>query len=100
MAVLEPTIDRRSAWRVYPCRPWPRRWSPSPTAIAAWGKDYNVAIGLLRLLGAPNIAAATRRYAARPALALRAVGLPSDSGETLGVVCCLSRNRGGDESDR
>jgi predicted transposase YbfD/YdcC len=35
----------------------------------------NAAISLLRLCGAENIAAATRRYAARPALALAAVGL-------------------------
>jgi predicted transposase YbfD/YdcC len=35
----------------------------------------NVAISLLRVCGAENIAAATRRYAARPALALTAVGL-------------------------
>jgi len=35
----------------------------------------NVAIALLRVYGAENIAAATRRYAARPALALAAVGL-------------------------
>lgn len=35
----------------------------------------NVAISLLRISGAENIAAATRRYAARPALALAAVGL-------------------------
>jgi predicted transposase YbfD/YdcC len=35
----------------------------------------NVAISLLRICGAENIAAATRRYAARPALALVAVGL-------------------------
>jgi len=35
----------------------------------------NVAISLLRICGAENIAAATRRYAARPALALAAVGL-------------------------
>lgn len=35
----------------------------------------NVAISLLRVCGAENIAAATRRYAARPALALAAVGL-------------------------
>jgi predicted transposase YbfD/YdcC len=35
----------------------------------------NVAISLLRVYGAENIAAATRRYAARPALALAAVGL-------------------------
>jgi predicted transposase YbfD/YdcC len=35
----------------------------------------NVAISLLRMGGAKNIAAATRRYAARPALALAAVGL-------------------------
>ena len=35
----------------------------------------NIAISLLRVSGAENIAAATRRYAARPALALAAVGL-------------------------
>jgi predicted transposase YbfD/YdcC len=35
----------------------------------------NVAISLLRICGAENIAAATRRYAARPELALAAVGL-------------------------
>ena len=35
----------------------------------------NVAISLLRLCGAENIAAACRRYAARPALALAAVGI-------------------------
>jgi predicted transposase YbfD/YdcC len=35
----------------------------------------NVAISLLRVCGAENIAAATRRYAARPGLALAAVGL-------------------------
>jgi hypothetical protein len=35
----------------------------------------NVVISLLRVGGAKNIAAATRRYAARPALALAAVGL-------------------------
>jgi predicted transposase YbfD/YdcC len=35
----------------------------------------NVAISLLRIRGAENIAAATRRYTARPALALAAVGL-------------------------
>lgn len=35
----------------------------------------NVAISLLRVCGAENIAAACRRYAARPALALAAVGL-------------------------
>ena len=35
----------------------------------------NIAISLLRIGGAENIAAATRRYAARPALALTAVGL-------------------------
>lgn len=36
----------------------------------------NTAIGLLRLAGETNIAAACRRYAAQPALALTAVGLP------------------------
>jgi len=35
----------------------------------------NVAISMLRLCGAENIAAACRRYAARPALALAAVGI-------------------------
>jgi hypothetical protein len=35
----------------------------------------NVAISVLRLCGAENIAAACRRYAARPALALAAVGI-------------------------
>lgn len=35
----------------------------------------NVAISLLRIWGAESIAAATRRYAARPALALAALGL-------------------------
>jgi predicted transposase YbfD/YdcC len=35
----------------------------------------NVAISLLRLCGAENIAAACRRYAAQPALALAAVGI-------------------------
>jgi predicted transposase YbfD/YdcC len=35
----------------------------------------NVAISVLRLCGADNIAAACRRYAARPALALAAVGI-------------------------
>lgn len=35
----------------------------------------NVAIGLIRVLGATNIAAACRRYAAQPGLALSALGL-------------------------
>lgn len=35
----------------------------------------NLAIGLLRLAGATNIAAACRRYAAQPALAFAAIGL-------------------------
>jgi hypothetical protein len=39
----------------------------------------NVAISLMRLMGASNIAAACRRYAAQPSLALAAVGL--DPGE-------------------
>lgn len=39
----------------------------------------NTAIGLLRCLGATNIAATTRRFAAQPALALAAVGLPIDN---------------------
>jgi predicted transposase YbfD/YdcC len=38
----------------------------------------NVAISLLRLLGATNIAKACRYYAAHPALALTALGCPSD----------------------
>jgi predicted transposase YbfD/YdcC len=46
-----------------------------PQVMAAW---RTAAIGLLRLLGAPNIAAATRRYAAPPARALAALGLPHD----------------------
>ena len=46
-----------------------------PQAMAAW---RNVAIGLLRLLGETNIAAACRRCAARPALPLAAVGLLGD----------------------
>ncbi len=37
----------------------------------------NLAISILRLLGYTNIAAACRRLAAQPALALAAVGLPS-----------------------
>ena len=40
--------------------------------MAAW---RNAAIGLLRLLGEPNIAAACRRFAAQPARALAALGL-------------------------
>jgi hypothetical protein len=36
----------------------------------------NAAIGLMRLLNCANIADATRRFAAQPALALAAVGLP------------------------
>ena len=36
----------------------------------------NIAISLLRVCGAANIAAACRRYAAQPALALAAVGIP------------------------
>ena len=35
----------------------------------------NAAISLMRVMGASNIAAACRRYAAQPALALAAVGL-------------------------
>jgi predicted transposase YbfD/YdcC len=51
------------------------RAGTAPQAMAAF---RNVAIGLFRLLGERNIAAATRRYAARPALALAAVGLRGD----------------------
>jgi predicted transposase YbfD/YdcC len=46
-----------------------------PQCMAAF---RNLAIGLLRLLGEPNIAAATRRYAAQPARALAALGLPDN----------------------
>lgn len=46
-----------------------------PQCMAAF---RNLAIGLLRTLGAANIAAATRRYAAQPARALAALGLTSD----------------------
>lgn len=46
-----------------------------PQCMAAF---RNLAIGLLRLLGALNIAAATRRCAAQPTLALAALGLPDD----------------------
>ena len=38
----------------------------------------NAAIGLARLAGEPNIAAACRRFAAQPARALALVGLPDD----------------------
>ena len=51
------------------------RAGTAPQAMAAF---RNAAIGLFRLRGERNIAAATRRYAARPALALAAVGLPLD----------------------
>lgn len=51
------------------------RAGTAPQAMAAFS---NAAIALFRLLGEPNIAAATRRYAAQPALALTAVGLWSD----------------------
>ena len=47
-----------------------------PQVMAAF---RNAAISLMRLMGAINIAAACRRYAARPSLALAAIGL--DSGE-------------------
>ncbi len=36
----------------------------------------NVAISVMRLMGAENIAAACRRYAAQPALAMAAIGIP------------------------
>jgi hypothetical protein len=48
----------------------------APQAMAAC---RDAAIGLLRLLGWANIAAACRRFAARPALALAAVGLPAQN---------------------
>lgn len=50
----------------------PVRAGHSPQVMAAL---RNVAISVLRLCGAENIAAACRRYAARPALALAAVGI-------------------------
>ncbi len=49
------------------------RTGVGPQVLAAL---RNLAIGLLRLAGATNIAAACRRYAAPPTLALTAVGLP------------------------
>lgn len=48
------------------------RAGTAPQAMAAF---RNAAIGLLRRLGATNIAAGCRRCAARPALALAAIGL-------------------------
>lgn len=51
------------------------RAGTAPRVMAAF---RNVAIGLFRLLGEPNIAAAIRHYAARPARALAAVGLRGD----------------------
>ncbi len=48
------------------------RTGAAPQVLAAL---RNTAIGLMRLAGATNIAAACRRYAAQPALALKAVGL-------------------------
>ncbi len=48
------------------------RMGVGPQALAA---IRNLAIGLLRLAGETNIAAACRRYAAQPALALAAVGI-------------------------
>jgi predicted transposase YbfD/YdcC len=52
------------------------RAGAGPQALAAM---RNRAIGLLRLGGATNIAAACRRYAAQPAVALAAVGLTVDN---------------------
>ena len=49
------------------------RAGTAPQCMAAF---RNLAIGLLRLRGAANIAAATRRHAAQPALALATLGLP------------------------
>jgi predicted transposase YbfD/YdcC len=46
-----------------------------PQCMAAF---RNLVIGLLRTLGEVNIAAATRRLAAQPALAFAALGLPGD----------------------
>jgi predicted transposase YbfD/YdcC len=52
------------------------RAGAGPQVLAAM---RNLAIGLLRLGGATNIAAACRRYAAQPAVALAAVGLTADN---------------------
>jgi predicted transposase YbfD/YdcC len=52
------------------------RAGAGPHVLAAM---RNLAIGLLRLGGATNIAAACRRYAAQPAVALAAVGLTVDN---------------------
>ena len=51
---------------------WQVRSGRIPQVMAAL---RNVAISALRVAGAENIAAACRRYAARPALALAALGL-------------------------
>jgi len=51
------------------------RAGTAPPCLAAC---RNLASGLLRLLGAVNIAAATRRHAAQPDHALAALGLPRD----------------------
>ncbi|MEJ7713456.1 MAG: hypothetical protein WKF84_27335 [Pyrinomonadaceae bacterium] len=60
-------------------------------AIAEWGHNYgkhflealqvmttlrNIAIGMMRLMGAPNIAAACRTFAAQPWTALAVIGIP------------------------
>lgn len=47
-----------------------------PQAMAA---IRNTAIGVMRVQGVPNIAAACRRFAAQPALALAALGLMTDN---------------------
>ena len=54
---------------------WRARRHLFPQVMAAC---RNTVLGLLRRLGATNIAAACRRYAAQPAAALLAVGVPRD----------------------
>jgi hypothetical protein len=76
----------RGHWAIEDKRHWVRdvtfdedrssvRAGHAPQVMAAL---RNTAIGLLRRLGCPNMADATRRFAARPALALAAVGLPPE----------------------
>jgi len=52
------------------------RMGTIPQAMAA---IRNTAIGAMRVQGVPNIAAACRRFAAQPALALAALGLSTDN---------------------
>lgn len=77
----------RGHWSIATTRPWVRAVTfdedqagvgagHAPPVMAAL---RTTAIGLLRCLGATTSAAATRRFAAQPALALAAVGLPIDN---------------------